>query len=372
MTGLLLLTLLGAPDFIWQKQSPTSVPTARSDAGSFYDSDMQKVVLFGGSAQGVDYNDTWTWDGVRWDKLDVATTPPTRVHFMLAYDQADNNAILFGGGYRNQQRTVVLDETWLFENGDWEQLQTNQQTPPGRTYGASAYDGNNRSVIIFGGLGIGGALNDTWLWEGMGWLQMPQGGAPSPRLGAAMIWDPQREEVVLFGGASATTFEEYSDTWIWDGSVWKRINDNGPAPRANAAMAFDEALGVVLLFGGEYSLPTGSSYVAREHRDLWAWNGSSWSQLSDGSNNDTNDGSNSGSNNGSKDFPSFRTRATLVYHPDSEHTLLFGGADGDGPKADTWALYLPRTPLSCEAGLGGSMWLLLLLAAALRRQRLVS
>ena len=64
----------------------TASPPARAHHAMVYDAARERVVLFGGLGADRRYlDDTWEWDGVRWQRLDVVG-PPARSRHRLAYD----------------------------------------------------------------------------------------------------------------------------------------------------------------------------------------------------------------------------------------------------------------------------------------------
>src|SRR5215207_4576282 len=103
------------------------------------------------------------------------------------------------------------------------------------------------------------------------WTQRQDVG-PSPRGGHALVNDPLRQRVVLFGGRAAGATLQ-GDTWEWDGHDWTQVADSGPEARAGHALAFDAARGRVMLFGG--------AVVSGNTNDTWAWDGSEWTQVAD-------------------------------------------------------------------------------------------
>jgi len=107
--------------------------------------------------------------------------------------------------------------------------------------------------------------------QNLTWTQMCS--PPGPQLGyfAAMAYDSVRENVVLFGGATLTNNVELNETWIWNGAGWIQLFPANPPPaRAAHAMAFDAARGDVVLFGGVVGgVPS---------QDTWIWNGVTWTQ----------------------------------------------------------------------------------------------
>lgn len=98
----------------------------------------------------------------------------------------------------------------------------------------------------------------------------PASAAPPGRTGHAFAYDPQRKRHVLFGGARRQGVL-WSDTWTFDGTVWKEeYPAHAPPPREDAAFAEDIGTGRLVLFGGHTEL--GSLH------DLWEWDGVDWTE----------------------------------------------------------------------------------------------
>jgi hypothetical protein len=93
---------------------------------------------------------------------------------------------------------------------------------------------------------------------GQGWSYRV-GGSPG---GYEICYDEARERTVLF--SDTVTYE-------WDGAAWTTVATSGPPTRGAGAMVYDPVGQRCLLFGGY------SSQGAR--KDLWSWNGSTWTQL---------------------------------------------------------------------------------------------
>ncbi len=101
----------------------------------------------------------------------------------------------------------------------------------------------------------------------------PPGPSPSAREGHAMVFDPLRNRVVLFGGRNGIG-TLLNDTWEFDvaNNQWQQMSPlTAPLPRTEHAMAFNPATGQVLVIGGEAFLGP----IA----DVWAWNGAAWTAV---------------------------------------------------------------------------------------------
>ena len=101
------------------------------------------------------------------------------------------------------------------------------------------------------------------------------GTAPSPRYGYAMADDPSLNEIVLFGGINGNV-NSIGDTWVFSGHSWHNITaslSTAPSPRSEASLVYDPSMQALILFGG-YSLPSKEDY-----NDTWEFNASGWTQL---------------------------------------------------------------------------------------------
>ncbi len=255
--------------------------------------------------------------------------------------------------------------------------------PPPLAYASAAYDADNSTVVLFGGVTAAGTLNGTtWVWNGHSWSAPDTSAEPPARQMASMAFDPTLHRLVLFGG-QAPNGTLLSDTWAWNGVTWVQMaaTATNPPPREAAAMAYD-GHGQLVLFGGtgyaSGSVPTttqppttntapapnpaltggadqpgraaptrgssnvlGSSTTATSDvtlSDTWLWTASGWVQS-------TSSG------------PSARSGATLTTDSANDTAVLFGGqgpAVAGGPAgllADSWVW---NGSTWTEAGSGGA------------------
>lgn len=187
----------------------------------------------------------------------------------------------------------------------WSQQLTTTSPSP-RELPAVAYDPATSQVVLFGGRGPGGDLNDTWVWNGTSWRQVRPSTSPSARYGASLAYDAATGQLLLFGGS-----DYLNDTWVWTGSNWQQLNPpTSPPGRGVAAMAYYPPLGQMVLFGGgNFGVPGGVL------GDTWIWDGTIWSQMSPSTS------------------PSAREGAAMAYDAAAQDLLLFGDLNG---KNDTW------------------------------------
>src|SRR5204863_10121471 len=106
--------------------------------------------------------------------------------------------------------------------------------PSPREGHAMAYDPVNRVVVLFGGIDLSSGalnvLNDTWIWNGGDWVQLAPVTSPPARSGHGMVYDAALQQTILFGGNGSVN-ATLNDTWTWDGSNWvKRNPAQSPGP----------------------------------------------------------------------------------------------------------------------------------------------
>ena len=242
------------------------------------------------------------------------TSPSDRTGASMVFDPVSGNLVLFGG----DDGTDLLRETWVWNGSQWDDVTpaSPSDSPPARNFASMAFDPRSGQVVLFGGEGVGGRVNDTWSWNGSVWVELNNGVAlsPSPRSAASMAYDPATGSMVLFGGGDGTS--PVNDTWSLTGSTWTELNDGSsgsPSERMLASMAFDPASGSLILFGGRDSGGTGLN-------DTWALSGSNWNPANPSVS------------------PPARLAASMDFDPGTGNLVLFGGLDSSGTNRlnDTW------------------------------------
>ena len=198
---------------------------------------------------------------------------------------------------------------------DWTEAQ--QIGPSARTDAAMAYDSQHGQVVLFGGQDANGvSFNDTWLWDGSTWnLAHPQN-VPPARHGDAMDYDATHGRVVLFGGNNGLS--NFGDTWLWDGTNWTQVMpQDSPAARCYHEMVYDSVHDQIVLFGGgistDYTENTGL------FNDTWLWDGTNWSQAMPAIS------------------PSPRNRFGMAFDAGHAQAVLFGGRNSASTVlGETW------------------------------------
>jgi hypothetical protein len=242
-------------------------PGPRANFLMVYDDARQNSILFGGWTHPDSYlGDTWIWDGLSWSLRDVPAPSP-RANCAFAYDIGRQRVVLFGGSYYQ----TIFNETWEWDGTSWE-LRSSEGPPP-RIFPRMAYDAKRGKCVLFGGQSSydGETFGDTWEWDGYNWVQIDVQG-PEARLWHMMANDPIREKVLLYGGVNrfdpADIF--YNDTWEFDGISWSKVVGTGLGSRWDAGMTFHEGLGKIVLYGGAGPGPLSGFPV---YGDMWVYPG---------------------------------------------------------------------------------------------------
>jgi cysteine-rich repeat protein len=344
----------------WLRRITSAEPPERYLHAMIYAPDRRRIVMFGGTAMGVAYNDTWELDGVDWHKLSPAVSPPPRYRAPVAFDSVRGVVVLFGGidalgirladtwewdgstwtarlpgatppaaaiagmTYDSNRRVTVLvtaTEVWEYDGVTW--TKRGSAPSPARTNSVVGFDGLNNAVILFGGQAVTGTsvLSDVWSWNGTDWTQLTPTTVPPARTASAAA--PFNDAFVIFGGISSNG-NLVNDIWIYNGANWLALPTAAVAPAERGTeLVFDEARGVVRLFGGRGPYPT-------TYADTWSWDGANWRA-------DT-----------SLFTPTDRAFHSLVYDSLNARTVLIGGSrqtGNAGVVTDNWyysgALWTP-------------------------------
>jgi Galactose oxidase, central domain len=257
----------------WLQRSPTTSPSARSGAAMDYVPLNNGLVMFGGSAPGLN-NQTWVYDGTDWTQLTPANAPSGRFGAQLVYDQARGVAVLHGGLASAISIPPPSSETWEWDGTTWTLAAPTASAGPRYRY-AACYDSIRGRIVMHGGATsqlLGSLTNQTWEYTGTTWTQVTTVGNPGPRDRAAMCFAPALGRAVLFGGSNGSAFT--NQTWLYDGvaATWTQVTITGPVPpsRSGATLVYDPLRNVCVLHGGQDA--SGSL------GDTWTFDGTGWLQ----------------------------------------------------------------------------------------------
>ncbi|KYK26282.1 MAG: hypothetical protein AYK23_03165 [Candidatus Proteinoplasmatales archaeon SG8-5] len=302
---------------LWYNKTKNTNPMNRRMHAMVYVPDQDRTVLFGGhNPSDTDYGDTMAYDADTnsWQLMPVSGgSPPSARHgHAMAYDDANNVVVMFGGydgGYNG--------ETWLYDlaNDTW--TQKFPASPPSARWGHTmTYNSNDGLIYLFGGEDLGGFDSETWTYdvtngaEGT-WTYLTSTG-PTARYFSAMSYDRPNNALILYGGNDGVVLGE---TWVFISGSWSpRTPASNPGPRFGHSGTFCSGLGGSLIFAGNDGTD--------DKNDIWTYD------LTDGP-----DGS--WTPHVGVRAPEPVSFSRIVHDTESKKLITFGG-DGGFVSNETW------------------------------------
>jgi hypothetical protein len=226
----------------WTDLNPTQKPPGRFGNNMAYDAESDRIIIFGGAGKGPkSLDDTWSYDfnTNTWTEMNPPTRPPARQYHSMAYDSESDRIILFGGASGPTGKwyyTTRYSDTWAYDyNSDtWTQMMPDTY-PSARVYTDMAFNEKCDRVVLFGGgtdsfaemdptvLGHG---NETWIYDfnSNTWQQITTDPAPTYRKKHKLAYDIESDCLILFGGdewnEQGVTVDNQNETWEFSIATW--------------------------------------------------------------------------------------------------------------------------------------------------------
>jgi hypothetical protein len=259
--------------------------------------------------------------------------PAARIGLTGACDPVADRVWFFGG---DGEDDAYHDDLWSVSLGggsSWVETLPIGGTPGSRDGQSMVFDPVRRRLIVFGGFVAPGPdcctppyvyANDLWSIPVDGppaWSRLtPGGGTPAPRSGAAAIYDPVRDRMIVFGGSDGYGNGQ-ADTWALSLSgapTWTQLA-SCPAGQAHPAAIYDPIRDRLVVLSDRHY---------QGNNDVWALTLGSgvWTLLPPGS----------------QPVMPGRDLSGVLYDPDSDRMVVFGGYDNlrYTDLSDVWAYAL--------------------------------
>jgi hypothetical protein len=231
---------------LWSEAFPTSAPSARFGAAIAYDPLNGNVYLFGGCGRTCPLSDLWVYHqggptvAGTWTELYPPISPSGRYFATMTYDPADQAIVLFGG-CEGSLGACPADDTWILSGTDtWTDLNLPSSASPPARFGAAAATvpgplqgpgllsklqaETGPEIVLFGGMGSGGLLQDTWVYAPastaptlpygasrpaagsvhMAWREVQSPRVPDGRVFGTLAYDAADNALILFGGCASS------------------------------------------------------------------------------------------------------------------------------------------------------------------------
>jgi len=235
--------------------------------------------------------------------------------------------VVFGG----TNDSTLYDDIWalsLSGTPEWSEIVASGAGPAARYRHSAIYDPVRDRMIVFGGRGDSGDLNDTWaldLGTAPAWSEIRPLALPRTRASHCAVYDPGGDRMIVYGGNGSNR----NDAWALALSgppAWSPLEPTGTPPPGHSShtAVLDPARNRILVFGGksDSSLATGDLSV------LALGGTPAWSQIV------------------RPLRPTSMAYHTSIYDPVGSRLISFGGMTNyTGPINETWALSLDPAPL---------------------------
>lgn len=187
-----------------------------------YDAESDRVILFGGSSlSGSNDDKTFAYDfnSDTWTKMDPEPHPSGRNYHGMAYDSESDRVLLWGGSQWDSQ-------VWAYDynNNTWQAMASNEG-PDTRYYLSLAYDSKADRTIIYGGIPNKGDLTWAYDYNTNTWTLIETATNPGFLTRYAMAYSTAADKVILFGGRTLDGKFYEGDTWAFDlnANTWVNV-----------------------------------------------------------------------------------------------------------------------------------------------------
>ncbi len=263
----------------WTKMNPSLQPSGRCAHDMAYDTESDRIILFGGVDTSFDGDKTtWAYDfnTDTWTKQ--ALGPPALQGPRMAYDAESDRVILFGGEIaRPGGHGAKVNDTWAydFNTDSWTEMKPSTSPPP-QFYPTMTYDAESDRILIW----RGGFDNSTWAYDfnTNTWVENETVERPSKGAGGRLVYDSESDRSILYGGGDWSGSDTTDATWAYDynTNTWTRMAPREtPGKLVLHAMAYNANLDLVVLFGGRAG--SGNTHTA----ETWTYdfNSDTWTNM---------------------------------------------------------------------------------------------
>ena len=228
-------------------------PTPRSNAATVYSPGHDALIAFGGEPFSSDALWKLSFDGASptWCPINAAGTPPLTAQARAVHDPVANRMIVISP----YQGVYALS----LSNFSWSTIWSGSMVPSYiGPYGYQwLYDPNGDRLLVRGGCDFAGCYTDTVYAMSLRvasptWTTIATAG-PNAIQDATLVYDPEGQRALFFGGGDGAQLHD--DVWelsLTGTPTWSQLTVAGSAPAARDRHAahFDARSDRMLIFGG--------------------------------------------------------------------------------------------------------------------------
>lgn len=297
-------------------------PAARSAHSAVWDPARSEMLVFAGEGGGP-LGDLWSYQPSTqaWNEVKASGSAPAPLSGQTAvWDSAGSQMLIYGGYGAAAPRPL-----WAYRPGsnDWHPLEPDGPAPSAQGFHSAVWDPGGERMLVFGGVGPSfGLINDLWAFRPQlnRWQRLDPGGEPPPPvLLHRAVWDPDGQQMLVFGGVDPLTGRPSDELWSYlpTDNAWKRLAPELPRPpgRLSFGAVWDPVGRRFLVLGG--SCGPGCFL-----QDVWSYRPqeNAWLELPSVG-----------------ERPAGRAGHSSVWEPSIGRVLLFGGSVGSAALSDLWA-----------------------------------
>jgi hypothetical protein len=257
----------------WERiQTDGPAPPPREDHTLVLDRANDQLVLFGGE-DGETSNETWVFElaGRRWQEITSASAPAVESHVAI-YDPRAQRMLVQGGMRREDDERELEENVWALDlrsgtpaYGSWSIVETHGPQPDARREHDGVYDERRHRLLVFGGRQRSNSsyLCDVWALDlaRATWQELEtHGERPNPVRQTALGYDPDANELTVFGGEVLTYMaghekdaKDFPVNEIWvlelDSGLWTERTPYPPSVYDHVGVFVPE-YGSTLIYGG--------------------------------------------------------------------------------------------------------------------------
>ncbi len=200
---------------------------------------------------------TYSYNGTTWTLKNPATKPPRLYFPAMCYDPVRDKTIMFGGALLGgtQSEADGSGSTWSWDGTTWTMLNPATNPAPRRDH-KMVWDSDRQVIVMFGSVFDG----ETWEWNGTDWTQKATGPSMTQ---FDMVYDPVRQEIIVHGNPWSFGAPE---TWRYKSDTWTQLTPTTMPPKTSYDMVWDPAGNRILNLVGFPQV-------------TWSWDGTNWTQL---------------------------------------------------------------------------------------------